>query len=102
MMEQNKETAIAFYKTAYKRNPQKAIEKYVGDEYIQHNPDVADGTQGFIDYFERMQKEYPEKYIEFVRCIAECDLVALHTHPTWPGMIYHHGLFPVRYERENM
>ena len=84
-LEKNKENAIAFYKTAYEGNPKKAVELYVGSSYIQHNPDVADGTEGFIDYFERMQKEYPKKSIEFVRCIAEGDLVALHTHQTWPG-----------------
>ncbi len=83
--EQNKKNAIAFYKTAYEGQPQKAVELYVGDQYIQHNPDVANGTQGFIDYFERMQREYPEKSIRFVRCIAENDLVALHTHQVWPG-----------------
>lgn len=81
----NKENAIAFYKMAYLGNPQKAVDLYVGDEYIQHNPDVADGLQGFIDYFDRMQREYPEKSIEFVRCIGEGDLVALQTHQTWPG-----------------
>ncbi|WP_299322316.1 ester cyclase [uncultured Maribacter sp.] len=81
----NKENAIAFYKTAYLGQPKLAIEKYVGNEYIQHNPAVANGTQGFIDYFERMQEGYPEKSIEFVRCIAEGDLVALHTHQIWPG-----------------
>ncbi len=32
-----------------------------------------------------MQVEYPEKSIEFVRCIAEDNLVALHTHQIWPG-----------------
>lgn len=82
---ENKEKAIAFYRMAYKGNPAKAVELYVGEEYIQHNPDVADGTQGFIDYFKRMQREYPDKSIEFVRCIAEDDLVALHTHQVWPG-----------------
>ncbi len=82
--EQNKKAAIAFYKTAYEGNPKKAIEQYVGEEYIQHNPFVADGPQSFIDYFERMQKEYPVKTIEFVRSVAEGDLVALHTHQTWP------------------
>ncbi len=84
-LDKNKQNAISFYKTAYEGNPKKAVELYAGHEYIQHNPHVADGIQGFIEYFERMQKEYPEKSIEFVRCIAEGDLVALHTHQIWPG-----------------
>jgi predicted SnoaL-like aldol condensation-catalyzing enzyme len=83
--EKNKANAIAFYRTAYEGNPRKAVELYVGDTYIQHNPGVEDGPLGFIQYFERMQKEYPEKSIEFVRSAAEGDLVALHTHQTWPG-----------------
>jgi predicted SnoaL-like aldol condensation-catalyzing enzyme len=82
---QNKANAIAFYKMAYEGHPRAAVEKYVGNEYIQHNPDVADGTEGFIAYFERMQREYPDKSIDFVRCIGEGNLVALHTHQTWPG-----------------
>lgn len=84
-VEENKNNAIAFYKMAYEGDPQKAIEQFVGEDYIQHNPDVKDGKQGFVDYFERMQKEYPNKSIEFVRCIAEGNLVALHTHQIWPG-----------------
>ena len=84
-LEKNKQNAIAFYKTAYEGDPSGAVEKYTGNEYIQHNPDIADGPKGFIEYFERMQKEYPDKSIEFVRCIAQGDLVALHTHQTWPG-----------------
>jgi len=83
--ESNKENAIAFYRTAYLRDPSKAVEKYVGSEYIQHNPAVGDGKQGFIEYFDEMAKDYPDKKIEFVRAIAEGDLVALHTHQTWPG-----------------
>jgi predicted SnoaL-like aldol condensation-catalyzing enzyme len=84
-LEDNKINAVAFYQMAYNGDPGLAIEKYAGNEYIQHNPDVADGTKGFIEYFERMKKEYPNKSIEFVRCIAEGDIVALHTHQTWPG-----------------
>ncbi|WP_108803148.1 ester cyclase [Aquimarina sp. Aq107] len=84
-LEENKKNAIAFYKMAYEGKPKEAVEKYIGNEYIQHNPDVADGTEGFISYFERMQQEYPNKSIEFLRCIAEGNLVSLHTHQTWPG-----------------
>jgi len=81
----NKQNAIAFYRMAYEGNPQKAVEMYVGEDYTQHNPLVGDGKQPFIDYFERMAAEYADKSIEFVRAIAEGDMVALHTHQVWPG-----------------
>jgi predicted SnoaL-like aldol condensation-catalyzing enzyme len=84
-LEANKQNAIAFYRTAYLGDPSKAVEDYVGAEYIQHNPVVADGKQAFINYFSEMAGDFPSKSIEFVRAIAEGDLVALHTHQTWPG-----------------
>lgn len=83
--EVNKQNAIAFYRMAYLGNPAKAVELYVGADYIQHNPLVGDGKQPFIDYFDEMARDYADKSIEFVRAIAEGDLVALHTHQTWPG-----------------
>ena len=84
-LQANKRNAIAFYKTAYSGNPSEAVEKYVGENYIQHNPGVRNGKEGFIEYFAKMQEEYPEKSINFVRAVAEDDLVALHTHQIWPG-----------------
>lgn len=83
--EANKQNAIAFYRTAYEGNPRSAVAQYVGDRYIQHNPLVGDGKEAFIAYFEEMARDYPSKSIEFVRCVAENDLVALHTHQIWPG-----------------
>lgn len=84
MNEKLKKNAIEFYKMAFEGNPAKAVELYVGDEYIQHNPAVKNGTDGFIEYFERMHKEYPNKSVEFIRTVSENDLVALHTHQIWP------------------
>jgi predicted SnoaL-like aldol condensation-catalyzing enzyme len=84
-LESNKRNAIAFYRTAYQGEPAKAVEAFVGARYIQHNPLVGDGKQPFIDYFEEMAKDYPDKKIEFIRAVAEGDLVALHTLQTWPG-----------------
>jgi predicted SnoaL-like aldol condensation-catalyzing enzyme len=84
-LNQNKENAISFYRMAYDGNPRKAVELFVGDDYEQHNPLVGDGKEPFIKYFDRMAKEYPNKSIEFVRAIAEGNLVALHTHQVWPG-----------------
>jgi len=84
-LQANKQNAIDFYRTAYLGDPIKAVELYVGAEYIQHNPLVGDGKQPFIDYFTQMAEIYPDKKIEFVRAVAEGDLVALHTHQVWPG-----------------
>ncbi len=47
-LESNKQNAIAFYQTAYLGDPAKAVELYVGAQYIQHNPLVGDGKQAFI------------------------------------------------------
>lgn len=80
----NRRNAISFYKMAYEGEPRRAVELFVGSEYIQHNPLVGDGKESFITYFERMGKEYADKSIEFVRSVAEGDLVALHTHQIWP------------------
>jgi predicted SnoaL-like aldol condensation-catalyzing enzyme len=84
-MKDNKKTAIEFYNMAFNGNPKRSVELHVGSEYIQHNPAVKDGKFGFIEYFEKMHNEYPNKSIEFLRVIAEDDLVALHTHQIWPG-----------------
>lgn len=81
----NIQSAINFYRTAYNGDPRKAVEMYVGEEYIQHNPLVGNGKEAFIAYFEKMAKEYPDKTIRFVRSVGSDELVALHTHQVWPG-----------------
>ena len=84
--EHNKQTAIAFYELMFNDcQPAEALARYVGEEYIQHNPHVADGKQGFLNYFLRMQAKYPGKRMRMVRAVAEGDLVVLHCHQTWPG-----------------
>ena len=61
-IEQNKQNVVAFYDLMFNQcEPEKAIQLFVGDVYIQHNPHVGDGAQAFIEYFLRMAKEYPGK-----------------------------------------
>ena len=85
-LERNKKNVIEFYDLAFNKcKPKEAVEKYTGDDYIQHNPHVESGKEGFINYFLNLAKKYPGKKAHFERTIAEENLVVVHCSQKWPG-----------------
>lgn len=77
----NKKIVEAFYETAFKKHqPAKAMELYVGTQYIQHNPFVQNGQKPFIEYFSKYFSQNPNATTDIKRIIAENDLVVVHAH----------------------
>ncbi len=92
-LDTNRRNVIAFYDMMFNQcRPLEAIEQFTGETYIQHNPHVADGKDEFIAYFEKMARDYPGKTVEFVRSVAEGNLVVLHCRQTWPGLPDYAGI----------
>ncbi len=92
-LDRNQSNVVAFYDLMFNEcNPRRAVELYVGGEYIQHNPHVATGKTGFIRYFEDMARRYPGKSVEFKRVLAEGAFVVLHCHQVWPGFPDYAGI----------
>jgi predicted SnoaL-like aldol condensation-catalyzing enzyme len=75
----NKKLVQDFYNLALNEHkPAEAMKKYVGDKYIQHNPNVPNGPEPFINYFEGYFKQNPHSKNEIKKALADGDLVALH------------------------
>jgi predicted SnoaL-like aldol condensation-catalyzing enzyme len=87
---ENARVVTAFYDLAFNRHqPTEAARLYIGDRYIQHNPNVPNGAEAFYGYFEGFFRENPQSHVTIHRVIADGDLVALHLHsqqtPNDPG-----------------
>ena len=75
-LERNKKTVVEFYELAFNgKQPEQAVERYVGKEYIQHNPQAPDGPEAFIGFV----KAFPEASVDIRRVVAEEDIVVTHS-----------------------
>jgi predicted SnoaL-like aldol condensation-catalyzing enzyme len=78
-IEQNKQTVVDFYTLSFnEKQPEEAVERYIGSQYIQHNPQAGDGPEAFIEFVKWFTGQFPELRVEIKRTIAEGDLVMTH------------------------
>jgi predicted SnoaL-like aldol condensation-catalyzing enzyme len=78
-IERNKRNVVAYYTTAFNdKDPEKAVRKYGGREYIQHNPLAPNGFDAFITFVNDFTTAFPDVHIDIRRVFAECDFVITH------------------------
>ncbi len=86
-MEANKKTVVDFYEKGLNQKDFEAASKYFGAHYIQHNPTVPDGVQGFKTLVELLRTKFSNSHNEIKQVFADGDYVILHVHSVRePGM----------------
>jgi len=79
-LEENKKNVQKFYNFLINKKDFKSASKYIGKQYIQHNPLIADGPGGLEAFVKFLKKDYPDAKSEVKRVFAEGDYVILHVH----------------------
>lgn len=76
----NKAAVLAFYEKGLNQKDADAALRYVGDRYVQHNPNAADGPEGFRKFVAFLRDKYPQSRSEIKRVFTDGDYVILHVH----------------------
>jgi predicted SnoaL-like aldol condensation-catalyzing enzyme len=79
----NMQTARGLYAAIFTARDFAVADRYLGPEYIQHAPDVADGKSGLAKAIPEIAKAFPQVSYDIKRITADGDLVTMMTHIRW-------------------
>ncbi|MET7328467.1 nuclear transport factor 2 family protein [Nonomuraea sp. NPDC005650] len=79
-LESNKQTVLAFYEVGLNQKDFEAASKLIGDRYVQHNPRIADGIEGFEAFIGQLRTDFPTLRAEVKKIFADGDFVIAHVH----------------------
>ena len=74
----NKEVIQAFYKEFFNDHIVESADKYVREDYIQHNPGVDQGREALKKAFAEKFVAWPDFHLDIKMMIEENDMVAVY------------------------
>jgi predicted SnoaL-like aldol condensation-catalyzing enzyme len=78
-LEENKKLVSNLYQEIFGDKNIDAVDKYIGDNYIQHNPAVADGKDALKTALKVWFKNAPKEKIDIQHIGADGNFVYIHT-----------------------
>lgn len=78
MKQKNKEVIKKFYQEFFNDHIVESADKYVREDYVQHNPGVEQGREGLKTAFAQKFIEHPEFALDIKMLIAEDNMVAVY------------------------
>jgi predicted SnoaL-like aldol condensation-catalyzing enzyme len=71
----NKKIVREFYEVVFRKHNLAAVDRFMHDDYIQHNPDTRQGKAGFIEFHKGFFAAVPDFCATINQIVAESDLV---------------------------
>jgi predicted SnoaL-like aldol condensation-catalyzing enzyme len=78
--EANRKIVLDFYEKGLNQKDADAAIAHMGNRYVQHNPNAADGPEGFRKFIAFLREKFPNSRSEIKRSFVEGDYVILHVH----------------------
>jgi predicted SnoaL-like aldol condensation-catalyzing enzyme len=106
-LEENKQVLRELYEEIFQKHRLDLVDRFIADDYVQHNPDLPAGKAGFVEFHVDFFTAMPDAFAAINEMVAERDLVWVYntitgTH-TGPGIA---GLPPtgnqIRYDVVDM
>jgi predicted SnoaL-like aldol condensation-catalyzing enzyme len=93
MIENNKQVVRDFYEQVFHKRDLTAVDRFMHDDYIQHNQDTRQGKSGFIEFHLGFFAAIPDSCATINQIVAEGDLVYVYNTITGthagPGFLDH-------------
>ncbi|SUD30734.1 Predicted ester cyclase [Pseudomonas fluorescens] len=80
--EQNKRNVLEFYEQGLNQKNFDKAAPYLGERYIQHNPNAEDGVEGFRKFVSFLKQRFPDSKSEVKQVFVDGDIVVLHVKNT--------------------
>ena len=80
--EKNKKVVMDFYEEVFRKHDLTAVGRFMHDDYIQHNPDAAQGRLGFIEFHKGFFAAVPDFRAAIIQMVADGDLVYVYNRIT--------------------
>lgn len=77
-VESNKKMVTEFYQSLFGDKDLSVIDKYIAEDYIQHNPGVADGREALKNALGNWFVNSPKEKVDIQHIAADGNLVFLH------------------------
>ncbi|GAB3019239.1 nuclear transport factor 2 family protein [Bowmanella dokdonensis] len=77
-LQENKRLVFEFWRQVFQTRDMRKAADYLAEDYIQHNPNLANGRKAFIEFFSRFEQQPVKAEIDnLVSIVAEGDKVIL-------------------------